>query len=75
MAQAMSAGQQTWRNPMYFTACIQPFYAKGAIGVPLTYCVDAMRNGRSFLNRQVVVEQNNKIIFTLLYRFRKPKTV
>ena len=73
MAQAMSAGQQTVAKPYVLHSMHSTFLRQGAIGVPLTYCVEAMRNGRSFLSRQVVVEQNNKIIFTATLSFQKPE--
>ena len=73
MAQAMSAGQQTVTKPYVLHSMHSTFLRQGAIGVPLTYCVEAMRNGRSFLSRQVVVEQNKKIIFTATLSFQKPE--
>ncbi len=73
MAQAISAGQQTVAKPYVLHSMHSTFLRQGAIGVPLTYCVEEMRNGRSFLSRQVVVEQNNKIIFTATLSFQKPE--
>lgn len=76
MAQAMSAAQQTVDPAYQLHAMHSSFLRQGALDRVITYEVDAVRDGRSFLTRNIVALQQNdsgvaRPIFSATLSFHK----
>jgi acyl-CoA thioesterase II len=68
LAQALAAAQRTVAGWLPHT-CTGYFLKPGAIGEPIDYEVEVVRNGRRFAARRVLASQAGKAIFDLLCSF------
>jgi len=72
IAQALHAALRTVAE-LPLTSVHAYFLAPGAIGMPLDYRVETLRDSRRFANRQVVASQDGRTIFLLMCQFHGPE--
>ena len=73
LSQAMSAAQQTVREPFVLHSMHAYFMRPGDPGRPVIYDVDLIREGRSFVTRRVVARQHGAAIFSCQLSYQKPE--
>jgi len=70
LGQSLHAAYQTVPRTQIAHSMHGYFILGGDIGIPITYEVDNIRNGRSFTTRRVVARQNGKAIFNMSASFQ-----
>jgi acyl-CoA thioesterase-2 len=70
-AQALRAGQHTVPDEHHAHSLHASFLLPGRPGIPITYEVDRLRDGRSFTTRRVEARQGDDRIFTAIASFHK----
>lgn len=70
MSQALSAVQQTVDEKFVLHSMHAYFLRAGETQLPIIYEVDAIREGNSFVSRQLVAKQNGKAIFDCSLSFQ-----
>ncbi len=72
-AQGLWAAAQTV-NPAFQPHSLHAFFIRGgAINEPVTYEIDEIRDGRSFVTRRVVATQSHGVILNLSTSFHRPE--
>lgn len=69
LGQALSAASNTVPSDRFVHSLHAYFLQTGRVDVPITYTVDPLRNGRSFLARRITARQENAVIFTVTASF------
>lgn len=70
LGQSLHAAYQTVPETQTAHSMHGYFILGGDLGIPITYEVDSIRNGRSFTTRRVVARQNGKAIFNMSASFQ-----
>ena len=71
LAQALSAADKSIQNNRMLHSLHAYFLEAGDLDIPITYVVNAMRDGGSFSTRRVTAKQDDKTIFILAASFHK----
>ncbi|MET7842586.1 acyl-CoA thioesterase domain-containing protein [Streptomyces sp. NPDC005356] len=70
-AQALAAAQETVPDGFFVNSLHSVFLRPGRPGVPVRMRVDRMRDGVSFLSRQVEAEQDGKVLLSATVSFHR----
>ena len=70
LAQALAAAFGTVADDFLAHSLHASFHAMGDSRAPVRYAVRALRDGRSFVSRHVVAEQNDRVVFSMTASFK-----